>query len=190
MTSKRRFVTSTTVLLMLIAAPCVAAGQGIAESFDQLRVLVQVGDKVRIADATGRETSGKLADLSPTGLALLVDGERREFDAGDVSTVRQRRDDSFANGAKIGFGIGAGIGLLGGVAMASVYDEIGPAQIIAISFMYGALGAGMGVGMDALITREQVIYAARTPTTAAPAAVKIRPLFTRARRGVVVSIGF
>jgi hypothetical protein len=190
MTCKRRFVTITTVLLMLTAAPHVVTGQEIAGSFEQLRVLVKPGDRVRVTDATGRETTGKIADLSPTTLALLVDGQRREILAGDVSTIRQRRSDSLATGARVGFAIGAGIGLVGGVAFASVYDEVGPAQIIAISFMYGAVGAGMGVGMDALVETEQVIYAGAAPTSAAPAAVKIRPVFTRARRGVVVSIGF
>jgi len=190
MTSTRHSLTITTVLLLLTATPRVVTGQEIAGSFEQLRVLVKAGDQVRVTDATGRETTGKIADLSPTALALLVDGQRREILAHDVGTIHQRRSDSLATGARVGFAIGAGLGLVGGLLIASEYDEIGPGQIIGISFMYGALGAGMGVGMDALIETEQVIYANAARTTPAPAAVKIRPVLTRARRGVVVSIGF
>jgi hypothetical protein len=190
MTSTRRFVTIPTVLLMLTAAPGVVTGQEIAGSFDQLRVLVKAGDKVRVTDETGHETSGKIVDLSPTALALLVDGQRREIPAHDISTIRQRRADTLATGAKVGFGIGAGLGLLVGLQMASVYDEIGPVGVAAATSVYGALGAGIGVGIDALISREQVIYAAPARTVAATAAVTIRPLFTRARQGVVFSVGF
>jgi hypothetical protein len=190
MTTTRCFVTTTTVVLMLAAAPHVVTGQEIAGSFDQLRVLVKAGDKVRVTDATGRETTGKIADLSPTLLALLVDGQRREILEHDISTIRQRRTDTLATGAKVGFGIGAGLGLLVALQVASAYDEVGAGVIPAITFVYGTLGAGVGVGIDALVTREQVIYAARTRTASTAAAVKIRPLVTRARQGVVVSIGF
>jgi hypothetical protein len=173
MTPKRRVVTIPAVLLMLTAAPRVVTGQEVAGSFEQLRVLVKAGDKVRVTDATGRETTGKIADLSPTALALLVDGQRREI-------LEQ-----------VGFGIGAGLGLLFASQVASEYDEVGVGEVAAISLLYGALGTAVGVGIDALISREQVIYAAPArAVAAAPGGVKLRPLFTRARRGVVVSIGF
>jgi len=190
MTSTRRFVTIPTVLLMLTAAPRVVSGQEIAGSFDQLRVLVKAGDKVRVADATGHETSGKIADLSPTALALIVDGQRHEILAHDISTIRQRRSDTLATGAKVGFGIGAGLGLLIASQVASEYDEVGAGGVAAISLLYGALGTGVGVGIDALISREQVIYAAPARTVAATAAVRIRPLLTRTRQGIVLSVGF
>src|SRR5687767_4686185 len=114
MTPKRCFVTITTVFLMLAVVPRVT-GQEIAGSFDQLRVLVKAGDRVRVIDATGRETTGKIADLSPSALALLIDGQRREILAHDISTIRQRRSDPVATGAKVGFGIGVGLGLVGGL---------------------------------------------------------------------------
>jgi hypothetical protein len=128
--------------------------------------------------------------MSASTLALLVNGERREFLAQEISTIGQRRDDSLANGAKIGFTIGAGLGLLAGVQVASMFDGIGAGHITAVSLLYGALGTGIGVGLDALVTREQVIYAARPPAAAAPISIRIRPVFTGERRGLALSIGF
>ena len=190
MISTRRSTTVMTVLLMLTALPRLVAGQEIAGSMDQLRVLVKPGDQIRVTDATGRETKGKIADLSGDTLALLVDGQRREVRVGDISTIRQRRSDSLATGAKVGFGIGAGFGVLVAVQVLSVYDEAGVGAVTAISLLYGALGAGMGVGFDALVTREQVIYAAPARSAPTRAGVRIRPLLTHGRRGVAVSLGF
>jgi hypothetical protein len=190
MIAKRCVVTLATVLLMLAAIPRGVAGQEIAGSFEQLRVLVKAGDKVSVAHATGSETKGTIVDMSAAALALLVAGERREILAQEISTIRHRRDDSLANGAKMGFTIGAGLGLLAGVQVASRFNGIGAAHITAVSLLYGALGTGIGVGLDALITREQVIFAARASAAGAPDSIRIRPVFTGEGRGLVLSIGF
>jgi hypothetical protein len=53
--------------------------------------------------------------------------------------------------------------------------------------MYGGLGAGIGTGIDALITRRQVVFEKRS---ASGVTVQIAPLLTPTRAAGRVSIGF
>ena len=164
-----------------------AEAQEIAGTFDQLRVLVKSGDTITIVDDAGRETTGTVAELSPTSLGLLVRSQRRDLTASEINTIRQRRPDSLANGAKWGFGIGAGIGLLAGLAIASEYDEGDDSALVFFgALIYGGIGSGIGAGIDALMSTNQVIYARR----AASARITVRPLIKPQRRAVVVAIGF
>lgn len=154
--------------------------------FDQLRVLVRPGDKITIADDAGREVTGTLAELSSSSLSLIVGRQRRDLQASEINTIRQRRSDPLANGAKWGLGIGAGLGLAGGLALSSGYDNDDDGALVAFAtLIYGGLGAAIGVGVDALISGNQIIYARR-----GAAAVRIRPLLTAQRHGAVVVIGF
>ena len=161
--------------------------QEVAGSFDQLRVLVKAGDKITVSDDAGRETTGRVAELSSSSLALIAEGQRHDLRAEQVNTIRQRRSDSLANGAKWGFGIGAGLGLLAGIAIASEYDDEDGAFIAVATLLYGGLGAGVGVGVDAMISSNQIIYARRT---AATGRIGVRPFFTPQRQGAVVTIAF
>jgi hypothetical protein len=134
-----------------------AGAQELAGSFDQLRVLVKPGDRITVAEPDGRVTTGRISDVSASSLALLVDGSRREFREPDVDTIRRRGDDT-----------GAGM-------------------VILVTSVYGGLGAAIGVGVDALIRSERVIYARRA---AAGRAVKIAPFVAAGRKGAAVSVGF
>jgi hypothetical protein len=136
------------------------AGPGVAMSFDQLAVLVRPGNTVTLTDASGSEVYGRIETLSSSALSLAIDGTRRDFLATDVVEIRQRRGDSLANGAKWGFGIGVGLFAL---AIAGC-DECRPTsagEYALTAFaggLYGALGTGIGVGIDALKRGEPTIY--------------------------------
>jgi hypothetical protein len=177
-----------TVLVLLHVGHATVHAQELAGTFDQLRVLVKPGDKITVTDDAGRETSGRLVELSSTSLALIVDDERRDLPASEVNTIRQRRSDPLANGAKWGLGIGAALGLAAGLALSSGYDNDDDGALVGFGILiYGGLGAGIGAGVDALISGNQVIYARRT---ASSSRVTIRPLVTPQRRGVVLAVGF
>lgn len=180
-----RAITFSAALVVLLAARP-AGAQDIAGSFDQLRVLVKTGDRVRVTDTAGRDMSGTIADLGPLSLTLLVSGVRQDLPEAEISTIRQRRPDPLANGARWGLAIGAGLGLLGGIALASSEPNAG-ALIPIVAAVYGGIGAGIGTGVDALISSEQVIYARRAKTSAR---VTLRPVVTPGRRGVLVSAGW
>jgi hypothetical protein len=153
------------VVLVLILPVATSDAQEFAGSFDQLRVLVKAGDRVAVTDASGGEVRGTIADLSRSALALTVDGSQRVFAEPDVATIRQRRSDSLANGAKWGFVVGAGLGLMAGLTLAATYDGNGSAFIPILALAYGGIGAGAGAGIDAMHSSQRVIYAVRAKTS-------------------------
>lgn len=174
--------TSVVISVMIVSA---AEAQNLAGSFEQLQVLVKPGDIISVTDTTGRELKGRISSLSSTSLALLIDGTRRDLSESDITTIRQNRQDSVADGAKWGLGIGAGLGLAAGVALASGDGTASP-LIPILAMVYGGLGAGVGAGLDALMMSNQVIY--YKPNSAAR--LSISPLVTRERKGVLFSVGF
>jgi len=150
------------VMLMLLGWPAAGYAQtearaGVAASFEQLQVLVSPGNTVTVIDVAGSQASGRVDSLTPSVLSLDVNGPRRDFSEADVTVIRQRRGDSLANGAWWGLGVGVGVAAL---AMASCWDCFSdePAWIGAAVTMYGAIGTGFGVGIDALVRRQQTIY--------------------------------
>jgi len=175
-------------VVLLHAGTARVDAQEIAGTFDQLRVLVKAGDKVTVADNTGREITGRIADLSTSSLALIVGDQRHDLEAQDVNTIRQRRSDSIANGAKWGLAIGGGIGVLAGSRLAWAYEGDGRGAFVAMmALTYAGLGAGIGAGVDALISTNQVIYA--RPVARHPAN-SVTPVWTGSRRRYLVTIGF
>jgi hypothetical protein len=172
--------------LLLILSGATSDAQELAGSFEQLRVLVKPGDTVRVTDSRGQELRGRLTDLTSSALTLQVSGDRRTLLEGDVTAVHQRRNDSLADGAKWGFAIGAGLGVLGGITIVREYDDGSAALIPILGLIYGSIGAGAGAGIDAMSPSEQPIYARRR----ASSKVTLRPLLTANRKGVLASLTF
>jgi hypothetical protein len=175
---------------LCVAAPAAAAAQGIATTFQELRLLVRQGDTVTVTDVNGQEVSGKIADLSASSLVLTANNQAREWREMEVATIKQRRGDSLANGALIGLGIGAGVAAIGIAMWVSSDDYVGDVsggEVVFAMAMYGGLGAGIGTGIDALITRRQVVFEKRS---ASGVTVQIAPLLTPTRAAGRVSIGF
>jgi hypothetical protein len=79
----------------------------------------------------------------------------RQLATTDIVRVRARQSDSVLNGALIGAGAAVAVGLyLCNVTepWKNCRDDFGP------MFRIGALGAGIGVGVDALIRGRRTIY--------------------------------
>jgi hypothetical protein len=167
------------LVLGLAALQAPAAAQGLASSFDQLSVLVGPGQKVTVTPADGRPFSGRIASLSPDQLTVRVGKELRTLQAAEVAAIRHRRDDSLANGAAWGLGIGAAAGIA-----ACGTCHIGPGLMMA--GVYGGLGAGIGVGIDALIRGNVVVYRGRGRTTR----VVVSPRLAPSHKGATVSVQF
>jgi hypothetical protein len=158
-----RLLTTALVLVALCGWPTSTYAQvdaGVATSFDQLALLVRPGNTITLTDASGSEVYGRIEALSSSALSLAFDGTRRDFLETDVTVIRQRRGDSLANGAKWGFGIGVGLFAL---AIAGC-DECRPTSATEYALtafaggLYGAMGAGIGVGIDALERGEHTVY--------------------------------
>jgi len=170
------------LFLLLALSPRVGA-QGVARSFEQLQLLVRVGDAISVRESNGAETAGKIDRLSSSSLTLVTSGRQREFRETDVNTIRQRRGDSLANGAL--WGLASGVAA-GGV-FAAVFCGDCSGGVLAVNALFvGGVGAGIGVGVDALITRRVVIF--ERPSGAA--ALGVIPLLGQRRRGVALSVTF
>jgi hypothetical protein len=178
------------VFLLLCVGGTRAGAQGVASSFDQLSVLVKPGDKISVVDVTGRETDGRIGTLSRDALTLVTEAGPRVLAEADVGKIRQRRGDPLRNGAIIGAAAGGSFGLtmLWLVESGRFGDGGGvqPGSVVTGLMYFTGIGAAIGVGMDALIARRQVIY----QKPAGGSKVSVSPLFGHGRRGAAVSIKF
>ncbi len=173
------------LLILLVAVPQAQAQQRTARSFEQLQVMVKLGDKISVTNDAGEVVAGHILSLSGTQLVLASDGTRRSFQAGEALRIRQRRGDPLANGIWIGVGVGVGL-----VALAAVADETGELRgpvVILAGGLYAAMGAGIGAGVDALIRSHQTIF---DTTFTSGASVAIRPVLGPGRLGATVGWRF
>jgi hypothetical protein len=104
----------------------------------------------------------------------------------DVTRIRQRLPDPLWTGALIGFGVGAGLG-----AVAAAFDEgyshQGGGACAGPALMFGMLGAGASVGIDALIKGRKVIYQA---PGIKPNRVAVQPIVSASARGLRLTMRF
>ena len=183
----KSFICRLALVALFLGHSGTTSGQELAGSFDQLRVLVKAGDTIRVTDRTSREVRGSVIDVSASSLALATNGSQRTFLERDIASIRQRRPDSLSNGAKWGFVVGAGLGLLAGITIASEYEgSSGTALIPMLGLVYGGIGAGAGAGIDAMHSSERAIYVRRS----AASKMSLRPFLTADRTGVLASLAF
>ena len=115
------------------------------------------GTTVWITDSGGREEKAQIVGVSGDIVTAAAGDEVRRLRMTDVMRVRVRQSDSVINGALIGAGVGVASGLfLCGLTepWENCRDDVGP------MFRIGALGAGIGIGIDALIRGRRTIYEA------------------------------
>lgn len=173
------------MLCLVFAAIATAAqAQQAADSFDQLRGLVDVGDTVTVSDTLGQRITGAIAAVSSSALELQVGNTRRNFSEADVRSISQRRHGDVARGTRRGFFIGEGIAVVSAVACAAVDDCAVNWWLVAFG---GAGGAGIGATVSALRTREHVVY---VKPVIRSTTFRISPLVTDDRKGVFVVLRF
>ena len=134
-----------------------------------------------ITDATGSRTQGKLSELTGSSMVLNVAGALRQFRGSDVDTIAKRGPDSLKNGALTGMAIGSGLAVLAIGASGISSQHAGWAALAAL--LYGGVGAGIGVGFDALIEGDRVIYARSGSTT-----LNISPLVRGRSKGLMLRL--
>ena len=136
-----------------------------------------------ITDSTGREEKARIVDVSGEIVTTSIGDDIRRLRTTDIMRVRVRRSDSVINGALIGAGAAVASGLLL-CSLTETWDncrdDVGPMVRI------GAIGAGIGIGMDALIRGRKTIYETAQGSTRLHAA----PIISRHAAGLQVSITF
>jgi hypothetical protein len=104
-----------TALVLLVlsgwpASTCAQVDAGVATSFEQLSLLAAAGDTVWLTDASHSPLHGRIDGITPSTLALVVNGIRHDFGPLDVTAIWARGTDSSADGARRGFHIGVALG--------------------------------------------------------------------------------
>ena len=161
-----------------------AGAQQPASSLEELKVLQTSNSQVTVTDVKGQEFRGTVADASSSQLSLRTGKETLRFAVGDVRSVRVRHEDSLANGALIGLAVGGGLASL--IFLDNeCHDDPQCYMVVGVD---AGLGALAGVGIDALVHRHTLVYAA--PAAGARAAVTVAPFVARGRTGVRLAIAF
>lgn len=134
------------------------------------------------ASSTAAQTpSGPIDDSARvTTLASAAAGEARRL-AAQSATVERWRNDPVLNGALIGAAAGVAGGLLLCRTMEpwEVCNDPGPL------LRYGAVGAGIGIGIDALIRKREVV-----PVRGGSAQLSVVPMAGRGAKGVQLGVRF
>ena len=168
----RRAVIASFVALILLA-PSQGSAQA-PQSFADLALWIDLGDRVRIVDRSEVKTTGRLTRLTREAIAIEDDAGEKRFASDSVSEVAVQRHP-LGKGALIGAGVFA---VLGAVACFRREDSSGCA--IAGPLAAAPIGAGVGVAAGTLISQMKPVY--RRPASGVPA-----PL-PRDRSGVQASL--
>jgi hypothetical protein len=175
------------LVILLCSGATRAGAQSVASSFEQLATRVETGDTITVVDVAGRETKGRIWKVSREALIFGTSMGPRQLGEADVATIRQRRQDSLKNGA-----------IIGAVSATAFFVTVGTllrdrdggdvivSSAIAGGVLFAGMGAAAGLGIDALITRRQLIY----QKPAGRRSVSVSPVFGHGRRGGAVNITF
>lgn len=138
---------------------------------------------VWITDSAGREERTRIVGVSGGILTTASDNNTRRYRTADIVRIRARRSDPVINGAIIGAGAAIASGLLLCTAMEpweNCRDDVGPMLRI------GAVGAGIGIGLDAVIRGRKTIYEVPRRSTS----LRVAPLIGHHAGGLQFSLTF
>ena len=172
-----------TLLPLLLLCLVGTASTASAQTPPTLESALVPGKTVWITDTNGREEKARVVSLTGDILTTAVGDEMRRLSASEVTRVRQRRHDSVLNGALIG----AGVLVTTGLVMCNLMepwencrDDVGPMLTL------GAVGAGIGAAIDALIRGRETTY----DTTAGAARLRVAPVLAARTKGVRFTVAF
>jgi hypothetical protein len=137
-----------------------AFSQAPASGQPDLRQNVEIGQKVAVRLADGREFKGSVLGITEGELAIATKGRTETIPTARIEEVTRRRNDSLWNGVIIGGAVGAVLGWASLAANDCDFNECGEAGAVPGGI---ALGAGVGAGIDLLRRQKQVLYR-RSPT--------------------------
>lgn len=168
------------VLILAATASAVAAQP--PQGSTNLETTLIPGMTVWITDSAGREHKTRIVEVSGGGVTASAGEDVRRFLTTDVMQVKVRDSDSLINGALIGAGVGVASALFVCRLMEPwevCFDNVGPLAA------FGAIGAGAGIGIDALIHGQRTIYDAPGRTE-----IDAKPLFVKRGGGLQLSVSF
>jgi hypothetical protein len=155
---------SLRLLISLVAmsatAACGAVRAPLTTSFARLPDHLSVGDTVTVEAADGAEVRGRVIRMAPDAIVVTGPSAERRVDATGVLRI-SACCDSLLNGTLIGFGSGVLFGTAVAVGFSDGNSDL-DGNLTALIF--GGIGAGLGVGLDALAKSDRLVYRAPTVT--------------------------
>jgi hypothetical protein len=167
------------------SGPCLA--QETAHTFDELKHVLETGDKVQVITDSGKKIHGQIAEISSSSL-VLAGKDQRAFSEDTIMEIKKRHPDRWWNGALIGFGAGTATGLL--INHSSCGDDpeclaIGTAVFVLPSM---AIGAVTGALIDHSMKRFDTVF---LPSKASgKRSLKLAPVYSKDKKGVSLSLSF
>jgi hypothetical protein len=177
------------VTLALAVAPASAMAQVAGPPVAQL---VKPGQKILVVDEDGREIEGRVDSVSSDALALRADGKPITLALDRIVRIDRPRD-GLGNGALIGMGTTVSLSMIGLAVSQSTCESRYHTQCSSPPFWVvlwaagssAALGAGIGVGIDAMIHGDRAIYRRGPGVRTA-----IAPAIARGVRGAAISVSW
>jgi hypothetical protein len=139
------------------------------------------GKTVWITDSAGREEKTQILSVSGDSITTSAGNDIRLVQTADVKRITARHSDSVLNGALIG----AGVGIASGLLLCRLTEPWEICNNAGPLLRTGALGAGIGIGIDALIRGRKTVYAA--PDSAR---LHAAPIVGRRAGGLQLSLSF
>jgi len=134
------------------SVPSSRAASGVQASLlEDLALRVNLDDQLRVEDQSGSTTTGRLTHLTADEITLQTAVGEKHFTRETVRQVAVRRQ-SLRMAVLIGAGTGAATGAVA-ACTGPEREECADAPIIA-----GALGAGLGLAVGALIHKTAIVY--------------------------------
>jgi hypothetical protein len=168
------------ILLLSASIGSTAAAQPAESDLDST---LTPGTTAWITDVSGREVKTRIVTVSGSVVTASAHGELRRFETTDIKRIEVRQSDSLLDGALIGAGAAIAFGLVVCTAMEpweNCRDDVGP------MLRAGAVGAGIGIGIDALIRGRRTVYEGAPR----PVGVHAAPILSRYEKGFRVSVSF
>ena len=149
-------------------------GGGQAGLFEDLALRVNLDDQLRVEDQSGATITGRLTRLTSAEITIKTDAGEKQFTREAIRQVALRKRP-----VRMAVLVGAGVGAAAGAIAACTGDdreECPDAPILA-----GALGAGVGLVVGALMPRATIVYPEAQKRT------YVSPVVGRGAVGIVVS---
>jgi hypothetical protein len=134
----------------MLLAPSQGSAQTL-QSFEDLALRVKLDDQLQVEDQSEVRTNGRLTQLTRDAIAIQTEAGEKHFTRENVRQVAVRRQPIRMT-TLIGAGAGAAIGA-GAACTGEDREECVDAPILA-----GAVGAGVGLVVGALIHKTTIVY--------------------------------
>lgn len=160
----------------------VAAADQQKDEFLRLRSMTKHGAQLLVIDHAGAETIGKLVDVRPSGLQLLLQGRAVEIPRQEIAEVR-RNGDSLWNGVLLGGLFGTGVAL----SFISHADcqTCSAWEAASVGLVLGGGGAALGGFLDYMRRDTRVLY--RDVSREAVPVVRVEPMIKPGGWGLALS---